>query len=245
VNVKKTLLIAQTLLMLTTTLHGQDNLKNVKVRAKPFESIILASAERHEVDPNLLWTIAYLESRFRSRAISYKGGRPCAFGLMQFIPSTAKQYGLKNPFEAAEAVDAAAQYVRDLLKRFDGKKDLVLAAYNAGEGTVQAYLTGKRLVLKDGQIVNPNGIRTGGVPPYEETQAYVARGRFIYRNIVSQKLFAKAQAEPELDNHLTTKGTGNERSIYAIEPGSASMQNAHTKQIEATKRPRNFSLYAN
>ena len=179
------------ILLLGSNLHGQDNLEKLRERSRPVEPIILAAANRYNVDPHLLWTIAYLESRFKAQATSYKEGRPCAFGLMQFIPSTAQQYGLKNPYDPQEAVDAAAHYVRDLLKRFDGRIDLVLAAYNAGEGTVEAYRVGKRLVLKDGRIINPRPIRTGGVPPYAETQSYVACGRLIYQSISRQQLFAR------------------------------------------------------
>lgn len=56
---------------------------------------------------------------------------------MQFMPDTAKRFGLKNPHDPKEAIDAAARYLRDLLKRFGGRLDLALAAYNSGEGTVE------------------------------------------------------------------------------------------------------------
>jgi soluble lytic murein transglycosylase-like protein len=60
---------------------------------------------------------------------------------MQFVASTAQQYGLKDPHNSREAIDAAARYVRDLSKRFSGHAGLVLAAYNAGEGTVKLIVT--------------------------------------------------------------------------------------------------------
>jgi hypothetical protein len=59
------------------------------------------------------------------------------------------------------------------LRKFGGQVDLALAAYNAGEGTVSSFRTGKPLVLPDGRVVNPRGVVTGGVPPYAETQRYV------------------------------------------------------------------------
>src|SRR5688572_32956118 len=130
------------MMLFASDVLGQDSFEEVRKRARQFEPMILAAASRYHVDPHLLWIIAYLESRFNPQAISYKDGRPCAFGLMQFVPSTAKQYGLTNPHNSREAVDAAARYVRDLLKRFDGRGDLVLAAYNAGEGTVEAFRDG-------------------------------------------------------------------------------------------------------
>ena len=137
---KKKLLIAQFILipLLGSNLYAQDNFEELRKRGRPFEQMILDAALSYNVDPLLLWTIAYLESRFKTKVTSYKNGRPCAFGLMQFTPSTAQEYGLKNPYDPQEAVDAAALYVRRLLRRFDGRADLVLAAYNAGEGTVEA-----------------------------------------------------------------------------------------------------------
>ena len=199
---KRKLLIAQFILipLLGSNLYAQDNFEDLRKRGRPFEQMILDAALRYNVDPHLLWTIAYLESRFKPEATSYKNGRPCALGLMQFIPSTAQEYGLKNPYDPQEAVDAAARYVRRLLGRFDGRADLVLAAYNAGEGTVEAYRDGRRLVLKDGRIINPRAFRTGGVPPYAETQSYVARGRLIYQTTRRQQLFTLLSISSRLDS---------------------------------------------
>jgi len=152
-------------------------------RAKAYEPLIASTAERYNVDPNLLWTIAYLESRFRHDAVSYKNGKPCAYGLMQFTGSTAARYGLKNPHDPRESLDAAARYVRDLQTRFGPRVDLILAAYNAGEGTVEAFRDGRTLVLPNNKILNPRGQRTGGIPPYTETRQYVARGEIIYQEL--------------------------------------------------------------
>ena len=161
----------------------------VRTRASLYEPLIASAAQRHNVDPSLLWTIAYLESRFRQEAISYKDGKPCAYGMMQFTAPTAARYGLKNPHDVREAIDAAARYVRDLQKRFGPRGDLILAAYNAGEGTVEAFRDGKRLVLPNNKIINPSGIRTGGVPPYLETRDYVTRGKIVYQRISRAGLF--------------------------------------------------------
>ncbi len=92
---------------------------------------------------------------------------------MQFMPATARRYGLQNPHDPKAAIDAAAHYLRDLLTKFGGRLDLALAAYNAGEGTVESFQIGKPLVLATGQIINPHGVITGGVPPYRETETYV------------------------------------------------------------------------
>ena len=92
---------------------------------------------------------------------------------MQFMPDTARRYGLQDPHDPRAAIDAGARYLRDLLFRFNGRLDLALAAYNAGEGTVESYLTGRPLRLTGGKIINPSGLVTGGLPPYAETRTYV------------------------------------------------------------------------
>jgi len=92
---------------------------------------------------------------------------------MQFMPATAEAYGLQNPHDPKAAIDAAAHYLRDLLRKFGGRVDLALAAYNAGEGTVESFQTGRPLVLASRKIINPRRLITGGIPPYRETQQYV------------------------------------------------------------------------
>lgn len=92
---------------------------------------------------------------------------------MQFIPETARRYGLNDPFDPKAAIDAAAHYLKDLLVKFGGRLDLALAGYNAGEGAVESFRTGKPLVLANGKVINPHRLITNGVPPYRETQDYV------------------------------------------------------------------------
>jgi len=92
---------------------------------------------------------------------------------MQFMPDTARRYGLQDPHDPRAAIDAGARYLRDLLFRFNGRLDLALAAYNAGEGTVESFRTGRPLRLTGGKIINPRGLVTGGLPPYAETRTYV------------------------------------------------------------------------
>ena len=179
------------MLMLLPVGYAEAQETDARQRARSYEPLIASAAQRYNVDPRLLWTIAYLESRFRQGAISYKDGKPCAYGMMQFTAPTAARYGLKDPHSVREAIDAAARYVRDLQERFGARGDLILAAYNAGEGTVEAFRDGKRLVLPNRKIINPGGIRTGGVPPYLETREYVARGKLVYQNISGEGLFAK------------------------------------------------------
>ena len=94
---------------------------------------------------------------------------------MQFMPETAARYGLRNPNDPKTAIDVAAHYLRDLLDRFGGQVDLAVAAYNAGEGAVDSFRTGRPLLLRTGKVVNARGLMTGGIPPYPETQAYVSQ----------------------------------------------------------------------
>ncbi len=192
-NWRKKLLFALIIINLLTALapaqtnftRNQFSRFSVLTRAHFFENEILKAANAHGVDPNVLWTIAYNETRFRPWLTSPKNAQ----GLMQFIPSTAARYDLNNPYEPVSAIRAAARYVKYLSNLFGGRIDSILAAYNSGEGTVSAYLAGKS--LRNGQkIINPKCLRTiGGVPPYAETTAYVGRGLKIYRWLISQGTF--------------------------------------------------------
>lgn len=142
---------------------------SIKQRAQSLEPYFLDSAKRYGIDPRILRVLCYLESRFRLTAISPKGAR----GPMQFMPETAARYGLSNPHDPKAAIDAGARYFRDLLRRFDGRIDLAFAAYNAGEGAVGAFQSGRVLRLSNGKIINAARLVTGGIPPYRETQNYV------------------------------------------------------------------------
>ena len=104
-----------------------------------------------------------------------------------------------------KAIDAAARYVRDLQRRFGSRGDLILAAYNAGEATVEAFRAGKTLVLPNNNVINPRGLRTGGIPPYEETRNYVARGAVVYRNIAQTTFSASNWIEDSAQKLQQTK----------------------------------------
>ncbi len=114
-----------------------------------YAPIIARAAQRWQVSAQLLAAQIYAESNFNPFAQSGAGAQ----GIAQFMPGTAAAYGLRNPFDAAQAIDAQAHLMHDLLKQF-ASVPLALAAYNAGPAPVQAC---------------------GCVPPYPETQAYVAK----------------------------------------------------------------------
>ncbi len=114
-----------------------------------FRPMILTAAGRWSVAPALLAGQLMAESGFDPNAGSSAGAQ----GIAQFMPGTAASYGLRNPFDPAEAIDAEAHLMSDLIHQF-GSPELALAAYNAGPAPVEACHC---------------------IPPYPETQAYVTR----------------------------------------------------------------------
>lgn len=170
----------------TVLTRGQFSRFSTLERARFFEPTISRIASEEQVDPYLLWTIAYNETRFRPWLSSPAG----AEGLMQFIPATALRFGLFDPYQPESAIRAAARYVRFLSNRFGGRVDSILAGYNAGEGAVEAYLAGKT-VRAGKKIINAGRMKTvGGIPPYRETVEYVARGLVVYRLLKTQQMFS-------------------------------------------------------
>lgn len=168
---------------------------DVLSRAALFERTIAEAARKEDVDPLILWTIAYNETRFRPWLTSPKNAQ----GLMQFIPATAARFGLEDPHEPTASIHAAARYVKYLGKLFEWRLDSVLAAYNSGEGTVAAYLRG-HTVRSNGRLINPSGRRTeGGVPPYRETVKYVSQGLNVYRWLAAQGRFREVSDRAETD----------------------------------------------
>jgi soluble lytic murein transglycosylase-like protein len=115
------------------------------------DDLIRSNSTRFGLDPYLVFCVIEHESHFQVRATSPKGAR----GLMQLMPGTASRFGVRRPYDPAENIFGGTQYLKELLKRFDGHLDLVLAGYNAGEGAVIKY--------------------GGNVPPYRETREYVKR----------------------------------------------------------------------
>ncbi|HEV8592898.1 MAG TPA: lytic transglycosylase domain-containing protein [Pyrinomonadaceae bacterium] len=181
---------------------------DVLSRAAFFERTIADAARKERVDPLILWTLAYNETRFRPWLTSPKNAQ----GLMQFIPATASRFGLHDPYEPIASIHAAGQYVRYLGRLFDWHLDSILAAYNAGEGTVLAYLQGTS-IRSNGKLINPSGRQTiGGVPPYRETANYVSQGMKIHRWLQRQGRFRGVWNEAEIDATGQTKPLKKEAS---------------------------------
>src|SRR5215207_8664755 len=116
----------------------------------PYGEIIANVAQTHGVDPLLVRALIQVESGDRPTARSHKG----AMGLMQLMPSTARQYNVRNPYDPKANIAAGVKHLKSLLDRMGGTVELALAAYNAGEGAVKKF---------------------DGIPPYRETRDYVTR----------------------------------------------------------------------
>jgi soluble lytic murein transglycosylase-like protein len=112
-------------------------------------ALVDRAAAQFGVPRRLANAVVLVESNYQPQVVSSKG----AMGLMQIMPAVAEQYGVDDPFDPVQNLEAGMQYLRSLLDRFVDRR-VALAAYNAGEGAVSRY---------------------GGVPPYRETQEYVRR----------------------------------------------------------------------
>lgn len=121
----------------------------------PYREIIARACQENQVDWKLVAALIRVESNFDPRAVSPKGAQ----GLMQLMPSTQADLGVKDPFSPEENIQGGVRYLRWLLDAFQGDLELTLAAYNAGIRRVQAIQA---------------------VPPIPETQRYVARILALY-----------------------------------------------------------------
>ena len=124
--------------------------------------------------------------------------------MMQFMPATAARWGLQNPHDAATAIDAAAQYLQYLQGRFGERPELLLASYNAGEAVVEAYLSG-RAIRVGNKMINPGSRRTGGIPPYAETQKYVAQGMRILAGNFQREQLIPVRSSPSITKLFSPK----------------------------------------
>jgi hypothetical protein len=118
----------------------------------PYGGMIYEAAKRHQVNPQIVSAVIRAESAGNARAVSHKGAR----GLMQLMPATGERFGVRRDqlTDPKRNLEAGITYLKWLIDRFPNDLQKVLAAYNAGEGTVDRY---------------------NGVPPYRETRDYVRR----------------------------------------------------------------------
>lgn len=127
-----------------------------RAQMHPYRAEVEQLARRHALSPHLVNALIAVESDFDPEAISPKGAQ----GLMQLMPMITRHYRVYNPFDPQQNIAGGIRYLSDLLRLFDNKVPLALAAYNGGEGLVR---------------------RHGGVPPLLES--YVNKVLTLYEQV--------------------------------------------------------------
>ncbi|MFC5308768.1 transglycosylase SLT domain-containing protein [Azospirillum picis] len=163
------------------------------IRKPPAEiqAMVQKMAPTYGLDPELVLAVIAVESGYRVDAVSEKS----AMGLMQLIPETAERFGVTKPYDPEQNLRGGMKYLRWLLAYFDGNVTFALAGYNAGEGAVLQYK---------------------GVPPYRETQDYVAKLHTLYarnyhpfnRDITQSAGLVSSTREEVAELSLTPKARG-------------------------------------
>jgi len=125
-------------------------------------TLISHYARKFKLDESLIKAVIKVESDFDPQVVSSKGAQ----GLMQLMPETSHEIGVKNPFDPSDSIYGGSYYLRKMLDSFDRNLDYALAAYNAGPNAVRKY---------------------GGIPPFEETQNYVRRVKYYINHYQQSK----------------------------------------------------------
>jgi soluble lytic murein transglycosylase-like protein len=137
------------------------------------QGLLVNAGSRHNVDVDLLASVVKAESGGQVRAVSRTG----AEGLMQLMPGTAKEQGVADAFRPEQNIAGGTAYLDELLTRYHDNVEMALAAYNAGPAAVDRY---------------------HGIPPFHETQAYVAR---VIREFNRRKQMAMQAASRSAAQH--------------------------------------------
>ena len=208
-DIKKAVMVALLMMVVMMVIGANVSTTYGKVKAKTKRKAhpltaemtqeIVQRAKYYGLEPLLVLEIMRQESSFNPNACSSANAR----GLMQFIPSTAARFGINNPHDISQSIDAGCRYLVFLIRKFNGRLDLVLAGYNAGEGAVARY--GNR------------------VPPYKETQDYVATIISNYKRALAVKEAFVAQNNLVLvqESHLNQcqgQASTINRSNYKMTP---------------------------
>lgn len=166
--------------------------------------VVAGAGERHQIDPDFINSVIRAESGFHQNAVSRKGAQ----GLMQLMPGTASQLGVRNPFDPNANVEGGTKYLRELLEKYNYDPVKALAAYNAGSKRVDRY---------------------HGVPPYYETQAYIAR---IIRDYNRQKI----AENPALAKKIKTRSvSGKTSSRHSAKPALTQTANSAPSSPQASR----------
>jgi len=195
-----------------TPLNTQRSPKPVQ-RVQPIErpidlnEVIKSASGTYRLDPDLVNSVIRAESGFNVRAVSPKGAQ----GLMQLMPGTASQLGVHNAFDPQTNVEGGTRYLRELLERYNFDLIKALAAYNAGPRRVEQY---------------------GGVPPYYETKAYVAR---IVRDFNKKKLAEQTAAQaPKKAPSKSTTAHGASTKSHKSSPQTEAKVSESSQRLELT-----------
>lgn len=167
------------------------------VDATPVKSIpdhVADASKTTGIDPDFLNSVIHHESGFNPHAVSKKGAK----GLMQLMPQTADQLGVNDSFDPGQNIQGGAAYLRQLLVQYNGDAQKALAAYNAGPRRVRQY---------------------NGVPPYQETRAYVAG---IIREYNKKKLAEQqaARAKKRIPSKKSSPASSAAKSTAQTKPAS-------------------------
>ena len=147
--------------------------------ARDLSQVVNSASAAYHLDPDLVNSVIHAESGFNAHAVSPKGAQ----GLMQLMPGTASKLGVANAFDPQSNVAGGSRYLRELLERYNFDLVKALAAYNAGPQRVEHF---------------------GGVPPYYETRAYVAR---IVRDFNKKKIAQQKAADASAKKPPAVKDT--------------------------------------
>ncbi|MBE2257582.1 MAG: lytic transglycosylase domain-containing protein [Rhodobacteraceae bacterium] len=162
-----------------------------RLSEKPYAREIAAAARDAGLDPALVHALIAVESAYQPSAVSPKG----AVGLMQLLPETAQRYGVSDPAGVEANLRAGTRHLRGLMEMFDDRVDLVLAAYNAGEGAVKRY--------------------NNSIPPYPETRQYVPAVIDRYQASSGRPVRRSAVRRPLPALHVYLPGTRLESQALA------------------------------
>ncbi len=198
-------------------LVAQQRAESVWPDAGRYAGLIHNAAAAHRVEPALVKAVMHAESAFDPYAVSPRGAQ----GLMQLMPETARRYGVTDVFDPVQNIEGGVRFLGDLMRAFGQNGDWVLAAYNAGPQTVLRY---------------------NGVPPYDETQAYVRKVR-LFRDYYSGRRPGIAPAPtlaertfPEGDapkNERPHPGPLPEGEGISVTAGSGATEEAAKQPVEA------------
>lgn len=191
-----------------------------------YEKEITAASIETGVPANLIASMIKQESGGKANAVSNKGAQ----GVMQLMPSTAKELGVTDPHDPAQNISAGAKYLKQQLDKYNGDIKLALAAYNAGPGNVDKY---------------------GGIPPFAETQNYVSKIMDNFNaaedyydsnidNVQAQLANKYAQAN-QTENTILESQAKRAQATSGIEPGTATRKLDQTDQELALKAEANHN----